>query len=120
MFSRVRTRVINYKQNEGVNELTAKQIKESLTKQLSQKGANVNHFASLIEDYLFYWNKEREMQKDIRTNGIKYKRLSAQGHSIEVENPSIKSAVMYNKQKLAILKELGLTTDNCGGEDDEL
>jgi len=101
--------------------LTAKQIKESLINQLKKKGANVSHFLSLIDDYIFYWQKEREMQKDIKQNGLKYTRISAKGVNIEVENPAVKSSVMYNKQKLSILKELGLSTESCvSGEDDEL
>ncbi len=101
--------------------MTAKQIRESLILQLEKKGANVSHFISLIDDYVFYWQKEREMQKDIKKNGLKYTRLSAKGVEIEVENPAVKSSVMYNKQKLAILKELDLNTDNCSsGADDEL
>lgn len=101
--------------------MTAKNIKESLLAQLKQKGANVSHFQSLIDDYIFYWQKEKDMQKDIKSNGLKYTRLSAKGYEIEVENPAVKSSVMYNKQKLAILKELGLSTESCvNGEDDEL
>ena len=101
--------------------MTAKQIKESLIFQLEKKSANVSHLQSLIDDYIFYWQKEREMQKDIKKNGLKYSRISAKGIEIEVENPAVKSSVMYNKQKLAILKELDLSTDNCSnGDDDEL
>jgi len=101
--------------------LTAKKIRESLIIQLKQKNANVSHFESLIDDYVFYWQKEKDMQKDIKTHGLKYTRISAQGYDIEVENPAVKSAVMYNKQKLSILKELGLSTNNCAsGADDEL
>lgn len=101
--------------------MTAKNIKETLLAQLKRKSAKVSHFESLIDDYIFYWQKEKDMQKDIKSNGLKYKRTSAQGYEIEVENPAVKSSVMYNKQKLSILKELGLSTESCvSGEDDEL
>lgn len=100
---------------------TAKQIKESLIVQLKSKRANVEHFKSLVDDYIWYWNQERAMQKDIKEKGRSYKAVSAAGNDYEKDNPSVKNATLYNKQKLSILKELGLTTDNVVSDDgDEL
>ena len=93
--------------------MTQKQIKESLIAQLKIKGAEVSHYLSLVDDYIFYWNQERKMQADVKKNGLRYKRRSAQDVEIEVENPSVKAAYLYNKQKLQLLKEMGLNTDNC-------
>lgn len=45
--------------------------------------------------------------------------ISAAGKEYEKDNPSVKNAVLYNKQKLAILKELQLTTSNVIGDDDD-
>lgn len=100
---------------------SAKKIKASLIKQLKNKGADVEHFLGLIDDYIWYFNQEKAMQKDIKTRGRTYKAISASGFEVEKENPSVKDAVIYNKQKLAILKQLELTTDNVGttGDDDE-
>ncbi|SKA99817.1 Phage terminase, small subunit [Caloramator quimbayensis] len=99
---------------------SAKKIRESLIKQLQDKGANVEHFISLIDDYCWYWEQEKAMQKDIKKRGYVYNAISASGKEYEKENPSVKNALMYNKQKLSILKELGLTTDNVVSDDDEL
>lgn len=100
---------------------SAKKIKESLIKQLENKGADVDHFLSLVDDYVWYFEEEKSMQKDIKIRGHSYKTKSASGYPINKENPSVKNAIMYNKQKLAILKELGLTTENVASdEDDEL
>jgi hypothetical protein len=99
---------------------SAKNIRESLIRQLENKGANVEHFLSLIDDYIWYWTQEKAMQKDIKVKGYSYTAVSAAGKEYEKENPSVKNALMYNKQKLAILKELGLTTANCVSDDDEL
>lgn len=96
-----------------------RKIKESLIKQLEDKGANVEHFLSLIDDYIWYWNQEKAMQKDIKKRGFMFKTTSASGYQIEKENPSVKNAVVYNKQKLAILKQLELTTDNVVSDDDD-
>lgn len=98
---------------------SAKKIRESLIKQLEDKGANVEHFLSLIDDYCWYWEQEKAMQKDIKKRGHTYKAISAAGKEYEKENPSVKNALLYNKQKLAILKELGLTTDNVISDDDD-
>lgn len=47
----------------------------------------------------------------ISKRGHYFPTTSASGFPIDKENPSVKNAIMYNKQKLAILKELGLRTD---------
>ena len=91
---------------------SAAKIKKSLIKQLADNGANVDHFLSLINDYMWFCKEEKTMQTDIKKRGHYIKTNSASGFPIEKENPSIKNAIMYNKQKLAILKELGLRTDN--------
>lgn len=98
---------------------SAKNIKESLIKQLENKGANVEHFRDLIEDYIWMYEQEKAMQKDIKVNGRMYKAKSASGYSIDKENPAVKNAIMYNKQKLSILKELGLTTENVINDKDD-
>lgn len=98
---------------------SARKIKDSLIKQLEKKGANVEHFLGLIDDYIWYFNQEKAMQKDIKERGLTFETTSASGYTIEKENPSVKNAISYNKQKLSILKELQLTTQNCILEDDE-
>lgn len=98
---------------------SARKIKDSLIKQLAKKGANVDHFLGLIDDYIWYFNQEKAMQKDIKDRGLSFKTTSSSGYPVEKENPSIKNAVSYNKQKLAILKELQVKTENCILEDDE-
>lgn len=98
---------------------SARKIKDSLIKQLKEKGADVEHFLGLIDDYLWYFNQEKAMQKDIKDRGLSYETLSASGNLIVKENPSVKNAIAYNKQKLAILKELQLTTNNCNANGDD-
>lgn len=98
---------------------SAKEIKDSMVKQLEEKGANVDHFLSLIDDYVWYWTQEKAMQKDIKERGLSIAAISASGNEYEKDNPSIKNAVMYNKQKLAILKQLELTTNNATSDDND-
>lgn len=97
------------------------QIRASLIRQLKSKCADVSHFTDLIDDYCWYWTKERAMRRDINKNGYTYSQTSSIGATYEKENPCVKTAVLYSKQKLLILSELGLTTDNVmSNEDDHL
>ena len=99
-------------------KVTQASIRESLTRQLEAKGADIPLYQDYIDKYLFYDQQVRKMMADIRHRGIMVQAVSAQGKEYERENPSIKLAALYNKQKLQILKELGLSTGNCRGADD--
>ena len=96
------------------------EIKESLIKQLENKSANTDYFLALIDDYIFYLIEEQGMQEDVKKRGRSYKTKSASGFPIIKENESLKNALIFNKQKLAILKQLGLTIDNVVGDAIEL
>ncbi|MBQ7505320.1 MAG: P27 family phage terminase small subunit [Ruminococcus sp.] len=101
--------------------VSLKELRESLVEQLEAKDANVDCFLDLIDSYIFYTKKERAMQKDINKRGLFFKATSSAGKEYIKDNPSIKNAVMYNKQRLAILNQLGLTTENVEVDiDDEL
>jgi hypothetical protein len=95
---------------------TAKQVKESLLKQIETKGAKVDVYTSLIDDYIWFWHQERAMQKDIRERGRTYTAISSAGKEYEKNNPSVGDALKYNKQMVAILSALGLDTKTvvCG------
>jgi len=90
---------------------SAKLVKESLIKQLEIKGANVDIYLSLIDDYLWLWKQEREMQKDVKEKGRTYSAISAAGREYEKNNPSVKDALLYSRQMVAILGALGLSTE---------
>ena len=101
--------------------ISQKRVRESLIKQLEAKGAKVDCFLDLVESYMFYTKKEREMQKDINARGLSFLATSSTGKVYMKDNPSIKNAVMYNKQRLAILDKLGLTIEKVesGDTDDD-
>lgn len=92
---------------------TKKEIRESLEKQLRDRGADVLHFQALLDDYIFFYTMQKRMQADIRKRGLEIKATSATGKEYVKDNPSVKQSAMYNQRMLAILKELGLTTDTC-------
>lgn len=106
-----------------MTKISDKVVREDLIEQLRAKGADVAIFEDLIERYLFYRKQEIKMQQDIKKNGLCYKAISSTGKEYMKDNPSIKHAVMYNKQCLAILAQLDLspkTVQSRDGEDDDI
>ena len=101
--------------------ISLKRLREDLIFQLESKGAKIDCFIDQIDSYIFFTKKEREMQKDIREKGLSYEAISATGKEYVKDNPSVKNALLYNKQRLAILSQLGLNTDKCKSacEDEE-
>lgn len=100
---------------------SASAVKKSLIEQLTEHGADIELNRGLIDDYIFYFVQEKKMQADIKKNGIMIDAISAQGKAYKRENPSVKLAMLYNKQKLAILKQLEIAPSTViDSEDDEL
>lgn len=97
-----------------------KDIRESLMAQLREKGADVSHFEGLIDDYVEYFRMVKKMKADIKKRGLSYTAMSAAGKEYEKDNPNVKLLPQYTRTMLAILKELGLTTDKVAEEDIEL
>lgn len=94
-------------------------IKAELIKQLTLKRANIDPFLSIVDDYLAMWDTKNELIKDLRTHGSVL-REEVNGVLCRYKNnPSVKELVMVNKQMLSLLKELGLSTSNVGGDEDE-
>ncbi len=100
-------------------KITILDIKNSLLEQLEKNGSKTPFFEALVDDYMFYEREERKMKKDVKKRGVTFEAVSAQGKTYDKENPSVKGAIMYNKQKLAILKQLNLTVDSVVLEDDD-
>ena len=108
----------------SITAMEPEEIKNDLIAQLKAKGADVAVFEDLIDRYLFYRELEIEMQRDIAERGLCYPSVSATGKEYVKDNPSVKGAVMYNKQCLAILSQLELSPKTVvvtdGGDDDDL
>lgn len=99
--------------------ITIKAIKTSLHKQLEDMGADLAHFESLVDDYCFMWEQCEAMKQNIKERGLVYASVSSAGADFERENPCTRNLLQYNKQMLAILKELHLSTDNIVAEEDD-
>ena len=94
---------------------SAKNVKESLLEQIKTKGADVALYRAQIDDYMWFLQQERQMQADIRKNGRTYLATSAAGKEYEKDNPSVKNALLYSRQMVAILGALGLDTKTVAG-----
>ncbi len=53
----------------------------------------------------------RQCRRDIKKRGRTYTAISAAGKDYEKDNPSVKNALLYNRQMVAILAALGLSTE---------
>lgn len=90
-------------------------VKNSLIEQLEARGANVSLYRDQIDSYIFFTQQERKMQADVRKRGLTYPSISASGKEYEKDNSAVKDAVLYNKQKLAIISALDLDTKSITG-----
>ena len=100
------------------NGPSQKDIRASLEQQLRDKGADVLHFQALLDDYMFFYSMLKKMKSDIRKRGLEVEAISSTGKTYTKENPSVKQAAMYSQRMMAILKDLGLTTDHCRPPED--
>lgn len=94
---------------------STKEIRRSLEEQLKAKGADVTVYRALLDDYMWFHQQFRQMQADIRKRGRTYTAISAQGKDYEKNNPSVKDALLYSRQMVAILAALGLSTETVVG-----
>lgn len=97
--------------------MTAKQIRESIVAKLAEKGIQDDVYEGLVDDFVWYWQQEKAMQKDIKKRGRTYEATSSAGKLYEKNNPSVKDALLYSKQMLAILEAMGLNAKNIEGKD---
>lgn len=100
------------------NGPSQRDIRNSLERQLQDKGADVIHFQALLDDYIFFYSMLKKMKTDIRKRGLEVEAVSSTGKIYTKENPSVKQAAMYSQRMMAILKDLGLTTESCRPPED--
>lgn len=91
-------------------ETIRKRVEKSLKQQLVSKGADVEIFKNMIDDYMRLWDLKEMYFEDVKENGL---RVDGK------ENTSPKQIPIVNRQMLAILKQLDITTENVVGEDGE-
>ena len=83
-------------------------IKESLIKQLKEKGTEANHYLDLIDDYMSMWDIKKKLIKDIEKRGVSIKYQNGPNQWGYKKNDSIAELIKTNGQMLKILNELDL------------
>ena len=91
-------------------ETIRKRVEKSLKQQLVSKGADVEIFKNMLDDYMRLWDLKEMYFQDVKENGL---RVDGK------ENTSPKQIPIVNRQMLAILKQMDITTDNVVREDGE-
>lgn len=86
-------------------------VRQSLIDQLKVRGAEVPLYVDLIDQYMWFRQQLAAMRTDIAKRGRTYTTISAQGKDYEKNNPSVKDALMYSKQMVAIIDALNLSTN---------
>lgn len=101
---------------------TKTKVRDSLVEQLKNQGANVEFFASLIDDYMALWDAKEQLVADISARGVVIVGMGSMGQPTEKNNPSVKDLVAVNRQMLTLLSSLGLSPENVAKamEGDEL
>ena len=95
-------------------------VEAAILQQLQKKGASEAHFMDLVKDYMAFYEIKEKLERDIKKRGISYKEPSAsKGIEITKQNPSVKDLIMVNRQMLAILDRLQITTEKTISEEDE-
>lgn len=98
-----------------------KDMKDWLLGQLDARGARNPVFEELVDTYMTLYDEEKMLHADIKKNGLRIKRIASNGKEYDEPNPSIQKADSKNKRRVDILRQLGITAENCAaGEEDEL
>lgn len=91
-----------------------KSIEKNLRDQLVKRGADLDVYQDLVTDYMTLWDLKEQLKADVQDNGLRCSYATATG-SVERDNPSAKQLPVVNREMRAILRDLGLTTEDVGG-----
>ena len=91
-----------------MRRLTQKDIKDSLMEQLKLQQKTSQFYVDLVNDYVEYWKLKKELQKDIKTNGIRYKTVNGNGIEVDKANESVVNLQKTTATMLKILSDLHL------------
>lgn len=94
-------------------------VRRALLAQLEAMGANQDHFVDLVKDYISLYDVKNKLIKDIKERGVMYTDLSSVGVEMQKNNPSVRELVNVNRQMLALLRELGISTDTVPPREDD-
>lgn len=93
-------------------------VKDSLLKQLKEKGKNTDYYLDLVDDYMSYWDLKKKLKIDIKKKGVRYVSVNGNGKEIEKANESITNLHKTTQVMLKILQDLGLQDPILGSDED--
>lgn len=94
-------------------------LKESLVSQLEDKNIKTDYNLSEVEEYLKYWEANRELFKDVKERGVKITTYNSKGLEIIKTNESLNDAQKNTASMLKILQVLGLQDPVMKGSADD-
>lgn len=83
-------------------------LRADLLGQLKVLEKTGKHFEDLVEDYIYLWKLKKNLQKDIKKNGIRYISINGNGIEVEKENVSVGNLMKVHTQMLKLLSDIGL------------
>lgn len=95
-------------------------IKKDLLNQLKLNGNDTEYYRDLVQDYMDMWITKSLLSIDIRSRGVVVIYNNGGGQKGKKKNESIAEFTKTNMQMLKLLQELGITSKNAGGDEDEL
>lgn len=93
-------------------------VKDSLLKQLKEKGKNTDYYLDLVDDYMSYWDLKKRLKNDIKKKGVRYVSTNGNGKDVEKANESITNLHKTTQVMLKILQDLGLQDPILGSDED--
>lgn len=105
----------------GENGMTQGEVKKSLLDQLQAQGKTSAYYTDLVNDYMEYYKQKKQLQQDIRKNGVRIKCKNGNGIETEKVNESFKLLQGVTKTMLDIIRDLNLRepqVDKSGGDAD--
>lgn len=83
-------------------------IKRSLEEELSERGKNLPHYLSLVEDYVSLWQIKEMLLEDIDKRGAVVSWQNGPNQKGFKKNESVFELTRVSRQMLKILEDLGL------------
>ena len=91
-----------------VRRLTQKDIRDSLMQQLKLQHKTSKFYEDLVNDYMYYYKLKKDLIKDIKENGIRYKTVNGNGIETDKANESVINLQKTTTIMLKILSDLHL------------
>lgn len=91
-----------------INQEKLDTIRKDMIDQLHSQDKFESQYMDLVEDYVYYVALKDTFQKDIKENGIRYKKTTGNGFQVDKDNESIRYLMNTTNAMLKILNDLNL------------